>query len=137
VVAETLASLINLTACSTVNTAGRMAPRFIHVLFIADDNGVFAQCLDFDVAAQGATFEEAEQAFFRTCNLQIEIDRQCGREPFSSLGMAPARFWRLAETVSEWHRREAPELPDIPPAYVIAARLDDALERTSPRRVAR
>jgi hypothetical protein len=100
--------------------------RFIHVLYIQRAEGWYAQCLDVDVGAQGATREEAEQAFFATWHLQAQMDRQEGREPFSTLGRAPDEYFELADKVAKWdHRDEAADEDSaedltVPPAYMLA-----------------
>lgn len=100
---------------------------FIHVLYIQSADGWYAQCLDYDVGAQGATQEEAEHSFFRTWQLQAQLDRQDGREPFVHLGRAPDKFFEMAKTV-EWGTPKdiAPDddsSRDLskPPAYMLAA----------------
>jgi hypothetical protein len=107
----------------------------IQVLFIAGDHGVYAQCLDYDLAAQGATPDEAEEAFFRTVGLQIELDRRARREPFTGLGKAPERFWNIAETVSEWLPMRSPALSGIQLARFVVAHVDESPERSSMQRV--
>ena len=83
-------------------------PNFIHVLYIQEEDGWFAQCLDFNVAAQGDSLRDAEGAFFRTWAAQIAMDRNHGREPFAGLGKAPDQYWEMLKGVESWRRGEIP-----------------------------
>jgi hypothetical protein len=100
----------------------------IHVLYVQDEHGWYAQCLDYDIGAQGNTLDEAERAFFRTWQIQVTMDRAHGREPFEGLGKAPDKYWQMLKEASEWTGRQAP--PDDsgeirqPPAFVIAAQVE-------------
>ena len=101
-------------------------PRIIHVLYVKDENGWYAQCLDYDIGAQGASKEDAEQAFFRTWHIQIAMDRAHGRTPFDGLGKAPEKYWKMLEDVTGWHGVASPVEPNMPPAFMLAAQLERA-----------
>src|SRR5437016_5532011 len=53
------------------------------------------QCLDYDIAVQGKTLPDVEQAFERTLNAHILIDVQSGRQPLASVPSAPELYWNL------------------------------------------
>lgn len=99
---------------------------FIHVLYIQSPSGWYAQCLDYDVGAQGKTQEEAERAFFATWHLQAQIDRESGRQPFAELGRAPDKFFEMAKGLL-WSQKDldvdadddSSEDLSIPPAYML------------------
>lgn len=55
------------------------------------------QCLDFDIAAQGRTIDEAKDRFEKTFLGQIELDIKEKREPFSGVEKAPQEFWEMFE----------------------------------------
>jgi hypothetical protein len=101
-------------------------PPFIHVLYVKDDCGWYAQCLEFDIGAQGDSQDEAELAFFRTWHIQIAMDRAHGRKPFESLSGAPQKYWDMWGQAINMHGSRAPdsEEANVPPAYMIAAQVE-------------
>ena len=81
-----------------------------------------AQCLEHDIAAQGATFAGAKDAFARAVAAQIAVAVHHGEEPLATFEPAPQQYWELfaaAERLTEPIR--VPELIEIPPAFMINA----------------
>lgn len=63
-----------------------------------------AQGLEYDIAAQGKTLKEAQDAFERAFVGQVIVNLHHGKEPMENVPAAPADFWhkfheglRLAE----------------------------------------
>jgi len=65
----------------------------LSVLFISTGGMVVAQALQYDLAAQGRTYDEAKHAFEQTLLGQLLLDQRLGRAPLSTLAAAPARYW--------------------------------------------
>jgi len=53
------------------------------------------QCLEYDIAAQGKTPDEAKDRFEKTFLGQIALDIKENREPFTDVGRAPQKFWDM------------------------------------------
>lgn len=68
----------------------------LSVLLHRDGDAWFAQCLQFDVAAQGRTPEEARQRFLTTLTEQILLDLRDSKPPLTHLGPAPNRYIELS-----------------------------------------
>jgi hypothetical protein len=83
-----------------------------------------AQCVDFDLSAQGPSDALAVAAFLKILRAHYLKDRQLGREPFDNLPEAPARFakaWdRIARTSSRVISAEE-DGDEMPPAYIVEA----------------
>lgn len=98
----------------------------ISMLLIRDDNAWSIQCLEYDIAAQGATKEEAEDAFEKTFLGQIYLDIHENREPLEGIEKAPKIFWDMfqkAEQPKDPRRFSAPNWSL--PGFVIDALADD------------
>ena len=78
----------------------------VSVLLHRDGSAWVAQCLEYDLAAQAPTVEEAKNRFLRTLSAQILDDLLDGRRPLSRLGQAPQHFFaNLGDT-----KQSGPEL---------------------------
>jgi len=66
-----------------------------------------AQCLEYDVAAQGPTPEVCKQRFMNTMSSRILRDLAQGRVPLADLTQAPKRYFEE----SLLFRADGPELP--------------------------
>ena len=89
-----------------------------------------AQCLQYDIAAQGNTIAEAMVSFERTFCGQIVVDLAVGRKPLEGIPEAPRAYWdefqsaeKLADTDRPMHMWPPPE--SIPPPLMINAVADD------------
>ena len=98
----------------------------LSVLFIKDQNSTWvAQCLEFDIAAQGKTIKEAQKAFERTFLGQVGLDVRGNRRPLEGIEQAPKEYWDMFESAVRLADRKPFRLPaDIPPAFMIAAAED-------------
>jgi hypothetical protein len=77
------------------------------ILLRASGSAWFAQCLEYDVAAQGPTAEDCKVRFMRTLSSRILRDLSAGRVPLVDLQPAPRRYFEQ----SILFRDESPELP--------------------------
>lgn len=78
------------------------------VLLIAHGDSWSAQCLEYDLAAQGKTLTEAQRSFERLINDQVAIDKHFGRKPFAGLPRAPKIYWDAWNQASQLTRPSAP-----------------------------
>jgi hypothetical protein len=74
---------------------GALAPQMFSVSVLLHKDGAawVAQCLEYDVAVQGPSPEEAKNRFLRTLGSQILDDLLDGRAPLSSLPQAPSQYF--------------------------------------------
>lgn len=54
-----------------------------------------AQCLEYDLAAQGSSIREAQAAFERLFVAQLTVSLEQGVQPFEHLKPAPERYERM------------------------------------------
>lgn len=95
----------------------------LSVLFIKDQHSTWvAQCLEFDIAAQGKSFKDAQRAFERTFMGQIALDMRNDRRPLEGIKQAPKQYWSMYEESERLADRRPFRLPEgIPPAFMISA----------------
>ena len=67
----------------------------LSILIIRDDLSYSIQCLEYDIAAQGETQKEAEDAFEKTFLGQIILDIHENKEPLEEIEKAPQLFWDM------------------------------------------
>lgn len=65
----------------------------VSVLLHRDGDAWVAQCLEYDLAAQGVSPELAKQRFLHALTAQIISDVSDKKEPLSELGQAPQRYF--------------------------------------------
>lgn len=81
-----------------------------------------AQCLNVDVAAQGATIHEAREALAKALSEHIVLALHLGEQPFHGLPPAPQGYWerfRVGERLAD------PDPIFVPPAFMINAMAED------------
>ena len=92
-----------------------------------EDSGWVAQCLEYDITAQGKTIQDAKKAFGKTFVGQILVDLKHGKAPLQGIKKAPKEYWdkwNVSEQLAD--HRQPFYLPDnIPPAFVIHAAATD------------
>lgn len=101
----------------------------LNILMIREGDHWVAQCLDFDIASQGRSVKEAQEAFSSVFAAHVVSDLQNQRPILSRVGPAPDWYWdRFYDAVrltSSFPVR-MPSLPaGVPPAEVIHARAED------------
>ncbi len=71
----------------------------VNVLFLKSGNWCVAQCLEYDIAAQGKTFEQTFKAFQETFITQILACTEIGEDPYSeeTISKAPHEYFTLWE----------------------------------------
>lgn len=65
----------------------------VHALVFRGEEHWVAQCLEYDVAHQGSTIEEALLHLARTLTAYMVLDTNEGRAPLSGVERAPMEFW--------------------------------------------
>ena len=96
----------------------RMKTPDLTILICREGRGIwFAQCVEYDIAAQAKTFDDVIYEIERTIHAQILIDSEAGCEPFSDVPPAPKEFWEIAKT--------APELQSLLPRFQLPVDEDE------------
>lgn len=95
----------------------------ISVLLRYEGEGWAAQCLEFDIAAQGKTLADAKAALEKAFVGQVVADLSNGVEPLSTVGKAPIEYWQQFERAEKLADRKPIY---VPPPYMVRAMLDDA-----------
>lgn len=104
------------------NAQSESPPRTItlRVVYLREGDSWIAQCLEHDIAAQGKTLPDVEEAFRRTVVGQIMLDLRKGREPFEGIKPAPKMYWRKFDEGLRLGVDSRIDLPkDVPPAFMI------------------
>jgi hypothetical protein len=113
------------TPTTTAAEGQRIQLPALNVLFFKEEGFWVAQCLEFDVTAQGRTIPEARMSFERVLVAQVLCDLKEKRAPLSLIPSAPSHFWRKYRKASALHEREPIPLPEellpreTPPAWMI------------------
>jgi len=69
----------------------------ISILLRPEGNGWAAQCLEYDIAAQGQTIPEAKYAIEKAFVGQVVVDLSTGNAPLADVPQAPAEYWKAFE----------------------------------------
>lgn len=94
------------------------------ILLHQEESAWFAQCLEYDVAAQAPNPGECKRRILHSLSSRILLDLSSKVDPLSSLGPAPHRYFEMAVNAG----KEDPELPVYVPA---AAGLQHKLQATA------
>jgi hypothetical protein len=100
----------------------------ISVLIRCEGQGKWAaQCLEYDIAAQGDSIKQATEKLEQTFIGQICVDLYTGKDPLEGISPAPRTYWNEFEQAQRLqdHRRPFYLGNRIPPAYMIQAGADD------------
>jgi hypothetical protein len=68
-------------------------PQTLHVVIFQGQRYWVAQCLEIDLATQGADLVQLAERFERVLQTHVEISRERGDDPFTCLPPAPDRHW--------------------------------------------
>ena len=100
----------------------------IRVLLFRDSDMWVAQCLEYDIAAQGKTLDEVQNRLKRTFVGQIILDVEMGKQPLQGIAEAPQMFFERFENCGHRLKEATPfTFDDIPPAYVVNAIAEEAI----------
>ena len=94
----------------------------LHVLLMKDSGTWSAQCLEHNIAAQGATTNEAISELARTIVGELSLRAARGREGLDDIPRAPDHYWTMFGTSAPLNMPAPPLFrPDheTPPAYMI------------------
>ena len=92
----------------------------MRVLLLKENATWVAQCLEYDIAAQGPTIALAKEAFVYAFASQIAVALHHKEDPLATFGSAPKHYWDLfskAERLADPIRISDPI--EIPPAFMI------------------
>ena len=97
------------------------------LLLKAENGGWVAQCLEYDLAAQGSTLAIVKDAFARTVVGQMLVDIEHNIEPLSSFAPAPSNYWETFRKAERLADRQPLLVPagSLPPACMIRAMAND------------
>ena len=84
------------------------------ILIVPQSGGYWiAQCLEYDIMAQGVSAEEAERLWKETLYSHVRVAGKLGKMPLEDIGKAPPEYWELH------HRKEQDRDPisalNVPP----------------------
>ena len=104
-----------------------MTPRTLDfklsVLLLREGEDWVAQCLEYDIAAQGRTLESVKDAFAQAFAARVTIDLARGVQPLIDLASAPNNYWmkfKLAERQQDHLPIPVPS-DSLPPTFLIRA----------------
>src|ERR1700761_7213221 len=93
----------------------------VSVLIFKGQHSWVAQCLEYDIAAQGTTISEATLAFEQTFAGQVVVDIHNNRQPLEGVSQAPQHYWHVFQAAERLEPREPSYLKEgVPPAFIIA-----------------
>jgi hypothetical protein len=69
----------------------------ISILLRPEGEGWAAQCLEYDIAAQGQTIQEAKYAIEKAFVGQVIVDLSTRNVPLADIPAAPAEYWKAFE----------------------------------------
>lgn len=95
----------------------------VSVLLLREGENWVAQCLQYDIAAQGKSIPEVKNAFARTFCGQIMVDLHHGVDPLASFREAPAEYWERFKHAERLADRQP--LPVRQALFPIHAEVDD------------
>ena len=96
--------------------------RALSVLLIKDHGVWAAQCLEHNIAAQGATTQEALLELSRTVAAEIALRAEKGMEGLAGIPRAPDLYWRMFGASDRLRTKDRPLFHpdrDAPPAFML------------------
>jgi len=98
----------------------------LSVLLIKEEDKWVAQCLDYDIAAQGETLDAARSRFARTFVGQVMVDLHHHQEPLEGIKPAPRKYWAMFRKAARLAERDPIYFPETtPPPFAISAAAHD------------
>ena len=86
-----------------------------------------AQCLEYDIVAQGETIPVVKEAFAQTFAGQVFVDLHYNAEPLCGFTQAPREYWDQFKTAERLADRQPIYIPieSLTPAFMVHAAADD------------
>lgn len=99
----------------------------LSVLLLREGDTWVAQCLEYDIAAQGKTIPAVKEAFARTFAGQVFVDLHHQAEPLCGFSQAPREYWDQFQRAERLADRQPIFIPteSLPPAFMVHAMADD------------
>ncbi len=92
----------------------------VNVLLLQEQKTWVAQCLEYDIAAQGDTINDAMNNFGRTFLGQVALDFSNQKRPLEGIEPSPDFYWEKFKKARRLQDGESFNLPDVPPAHIVA-----------------
>jgi hypothetical protein len=73
----------------------------IRVVFFWDGGRVFAQALEVDICASGASLDEAQSNFMLAASLDRDLGMARNGKPFGGIEPAPKHFFEMWESLAD------------------------------------
>lgn len=93
----------------------------LRVVIFREGEHLVAQCLEHDIAAQGATLADVQDAFLKELVKTIILALELNREPLKAIPKAPETYWNMFKSVeaSPWkHEMPIPSSDPRVPAWM-------------------
>jgi hypothetical protein len=84
----------------------------VSVLLTHADDAWVAQCLEYDIAAQGDTLDAVKSAFERTFIGQMLVNHHHGLDPLDDIPAAPQEVWDQFRASHRLAERQPLQMPD-------------------------
>jgi hypothetical protein len=98
----------------------------VSILLRYEGDGWAAQCLEYDISAQGKTLALAKEAFEKTFIGQILVDVRHGNMPLVGVPQAPREYWEQFQRAERLMDRKPFYIGEqLPPAFMIHAAAED------------
>lgn len=68
-------------------------PTLLRVLVFNQREHLVAQCLEYDITAQGRSMDELRKRFYLTFWAHVQQSKELGRKPLEGVGRAPEEFF--------------------------------------------
>jgi hypothetical protein len=86
----------------------KIQPLELSVLLFREAGGWVAQCLEYDIAAQGSSKVQAYRSLRYVIAGHLVLDQQKGRSPFQGIERAPEWYWEQSRKALNDAFRERP-----------------------------
>jgi hypothetical protein len=97
----------------------------LSILLFQEDTTWIAQCLQYDIAAQGKTLDDALNSFEKTFVGQLILDIEQDKNPLENTPQTPKEYWTKFEQAKKLEERKPFYLPEeLSPASIMASAQD-------------
>jgi hypothetical protein len=97
----------------------------LSILLFQKDTTWVAQCLEWDIAAQGKTLDDALNSFERTFVGQLVLDIDQNKNPLEDTPRTPREYWTMFEQAKKLADKKPFYLPEeISPVCITASAQD-------------